>query len=340
LCNPELSKLIDSKIGSDWTKELSQIKKLLSFLDDKDFRDEWSRIKKNNKERLKKYIFERNNIMVNTNSIFDCHIKRIHEYKRQLLNILSVITRYNRIKANPKKNIQARTIIFAGKAAPGYYMAKLIIKLINSVGDIINNDSEIGDKLKLVFLRNYAVSNAEKIIPAADLSQQISTAGTEASGTGNMKFALNGALTIGTLDGANIEIKEEVEAKNIFIFGLDDAGVDKLKAENYNPWDYYNANNELKQTIDMIKNGFFSPESPELFKPIIDSLLNHGDNYMLLADYESYVNAQTLVDNTYKNQEKWIKMSISNVANMGKFSTDRTIAEYAKEIWNVKPIKI
>jgi len=340
LCNPELSKLIDSKIGSGWTKELSQIKKLLSFLDDKDFRDKWSHIKKNNKERLKKYIFERNNIMINTNSIFDCHIKRIHEYKRQLLNVLSVITRYNRIKADPKKEVQARTIIFAGKAAPGYYMAKLIIKLINSVGDIINNDTEIGDKLKLVFLRNYAVSNAEKIIPAADLSQQISTAGTEASGTGNMKFALNGALTIGTLDGANIEIKEEVGAENIFIFGLDDAGVDKLKTENYNPWDYYNANNELKQTLDMIKNGFFSPENPELFKPIIESLLNHGDNYMLLADYESYVNAQELVDKTYKNQEKWIKMSISNVANMGKFSTDRTIAEYAKEIWNVKQIKI
>ncbi len=340
LCNQKLSKLIDSKIGSGWTKELSQIKELLSFIDDKSFRDKWSRIKKNNKERLKKYIFERNNIMVNTDSIFDCHIKRIHEYKRQLLNILSVITRYNRIKANPQEDVQARTIIFAGKAAPGYYMAKLIIKLINSVGDMINNDAEIGDKLKLVFLRNYAVSNAEKIIPAADLSQQISTAGTEASGTGNMKFALNGALTIGTLDGANIEIKEEVGKENIFIFGLDDAGVDKLKTENYNPWDYYNSNNELKQTLDMIKNGFFSPENPELFKPIIESLLNHGDNYMLLADYESYVNAQALVDKTYRNQEKWIKMSISNVANMGKFSTDRTIAEYAKEIWNVKPIKI
>ncbi len=340
LCNPNLSDLISSKIGDDWVVNLSKLKKILPLAENKTFRNTWAKIKRNNKIKLQKYILDRNGIKVNTNSIFDCHIKRIHEYKRQLLNVLSVITRYNRIKANPNNAFQARTVIFAGKAAPGYYMAKLIIKLINSIGDIINNDPDIGDRLKVVFLRNYAVSNAEKIIPAADLSQQTSTAGLEASGTGNMKFALNGALTIGTLDGANIEIKEEVGDENIFIFGLDDTGVEKLKSENYNPWDYYNKNKELKQTLDMIKNGFFSNGDTSLFQPIVDSLLNHGDNYMLLADYESYIKCQDVVDETYANQEKWIKMSIKNVGNMGKFSTDRTISEYAKEIWNVKSIEV
>jgi len=339
LCNPGLSELITSKIGNDWTIDLFQLKKLLPFIEDKKFRNEWAKIKKENKKKLQRYILSRNGIKVNADSIFDCHIKRIHEYKRQLLNVLSVITRFNRIKANPKGDFQSRTVIFAGKAAPGYHMAKLIIKLINSVADIINNDPDIGDKLKVVFLRNYAVSNAEKIIPAADLSQQISTAGTEASGTGNMKFALNGALTIGTLDGANIEIREEVGEDNIFIFGLDEAGVERLKSEDYNPWDYYNKNKELRRTLEMIKNGFFS-KGDTLFKPIIDSLLNYGDNYMLLSDFESYMRCQDIVDETYKDQERWTKMSIKNVANIGKFSADRTIAEYAKEIWGVKPVKI
>jgi starch phosphorylase len=338
LCNPGLSKLIDSKIGDGWTKDLRELKKLLPFAKDKDFHKEWNQVKKQNKERLRKYILNRNKIDVNTDSIFDCHIKRIHEYKRQLLNGLSVIRRYNRIKANPNGNFQARTIIFAGKAAPGYHMAKLIIKLINSVGEIVNNDSDVRNRLKVLFLRNYAVSNAEKIIPSADLSEQISTAGTEASGTGNMKFALNGALTIGTLDGANIEIMEEVGKENIFIFGLDESGVDELKANNYNPWDYYHRNSDLRQVLDMINNGYFSKDDPNRFKPIVQSLLNYGDNYMLLADYESYIEMQDVVDKVYGDRDRWTEMAIKNVANMGKFSTDRTIGEYADEIWNVKPV--
>lgn len=340
LCNPGLSDLITSVIGNGWIVDLYKLKKLIPYAEDIKFKEKWAEIKKVNKKRLQKYVLNRNGIEINIDSIFDCHIKRIHEYKRQLLNALSVITRYNRIKANPDSIFQARTIIFAGKAAPGYYMAKLIIKLINCIGDVVNNDPDIGESLKVIFLRNYAVSNAEKIIPAADLSQQVSTAGTEASGTGNMKFALNGALTIGTLDGANIEIREEVGEENIFIFGLDEEGVGKLKGENYNPWDFYNTNRELRQALDMIKNGYFSKNEQDLFHPIVDSLLNHGDNYMLLADYDSYIKSQEIVDETYRDQEKWIKMSILNVANMGKFSTDRTIAEYAKEIWKVKPVHI
>ncbi len=340
LCNPGLSDLISETIGNEWVKDLSKLKELVPLCRDKGFQKKWASIKLENKKRLQAYILDRNGIDVNLDSIFDCHIKRIHEYKRQLLNVLSVITRFNRIKANPNAFIQPRTVIFAGKAAPGYYMAKLIIKLINSVGDIVNNDPDVGDKLKVVFLRNYAVSNAEKIIPAADLSEQTSTAGQEASGTGNMKFALNGALTIGTLDGANIEIREEVGEDNIFIFGLDQAGVEKLKGGDYNPWDYYYRNPELKQVIDMIQNGFFSRSQPDLFKPIIDSLLDYGDNYMLMADYQSYIECQDRVDQAYQDQAAWLEMSILNVANIGKFSTDRTISQYAKEIWGVKPVPV
>lgn len=264
----------------------------------------------------------------------------MHEYKRQLLNILHVITLYNRIISKTDKHNVPRTVIFGGKAAPGYYLAKIFIKLINSVADIINNDPRIEDKLRVVFLRNYCVSNAEKIIPAADLSEQISTAGTEASGTGNMKFALNGALTIGTLDGANIEIKEEVGDDNIFIFGLTAGQVSSVKSSGYRSWDYYNSNQELKQVIDMIAGGYFSREDPNLFLPIVNSLLTMNDHYMLLADYESYINCQERVNETYKNPGLWTRMSILNAANMGLFSSDRTIKEYADEIWNVKPVNI
>ncbi|OHE62291.1 MAG: glycogen phosphorylase [Treponema sp. GWB1_62_6] len=340
LCNPRLSSLISGKIGDGWASDLFELKKLEPFAKDPEFRKSWYEIKQANKEFLAAYVLSRNNIRINTDSIFDIHVKRLHEYKRQLLNVLHVVTLYNRIKDNPGKNFVPRTVIFAGKAAPGYHMAKLIIKLINSISETVNNDPRIGDKLKVVFLRNYAVSNAEKIIPAADLSEQISTAGTEASGTGNMKFALNGAVTIGTLDGANIEIMEEVGNDNIFIFGLDAEAVAGLKRSSYDPLKYYNANPELKQVIDQISNGYFSKGNPTLFKPIIDSLLYHGDTYLLLADYESYIACQERVSEAYKDRDRWTAMSILNTARMGKFSTDRTIAEYAKEIWDVKPVPI
>ena len=251
---------------------------------------------------------------------------------------MNVIALYNRIRANPHAGCTPRAVIFGGKAAPGYFMAKLIIKLINSVAGVINNDSVVGDRLRVVFLANYRVSLAEKIIPAADLSEQISTAGTEASGTGNMKFALNGALTVGTLDGANIEIKREVGDDNIFIFGLTVEKVAQLRLAGYNPLDYYHSNPGLKVVIDMIGNGYFSPQQPYLFKPLIDSLLHHGDQYMLLADFAPYVSCQERVSQVYCNQEEWTKKSILNVANMGKFSSDRTIQEYAKEIWGVSSI--
>ena len=337
LCNPDLSSLITSKIGDKWTTDLFELKKLIPLADDKNFHKEWNRIKHQNKEYLTEYIKDRNDIIVNSESIFDIHIKRIHEYKRQLMNIMHVITLYNMLKDNPDADFVPRTVIFAGKAAPGYFLAKLIIKLINSVADIVNHDSEIGDKLKVVFIRNYAVSNAQKIIPAADLSEQVSTAGTEASGTGNMKLALNGALTIGTLDGANIEIKEEVGDDNIFIFGLTTDEVNRLRSEGYNPLDFYNSNENLKKVINMINDGYFSKGNPDLFKPIVNSLLNN-DHYMVMADYESFVKCQEKVSSTYLNKEEWTKMSILNVANMGKFSTDRTIQEYSDDIWGLKPV--
>ncbi len=339
LCNPGLASLIDENIGDAWTVDLFELKKLAALSNDAGFQKKWSGIKKANKEFLAAYILRRNNIVINPDSMFDIQVKRLHEYKRQLLNVLHVITLYNRIKDNPGKDVVPRTVIFAGKAAPGYHMAKLIIKLINSIGERVNADPQVGEKLKVVFLRNYAVSNAEKIIPAADLSEQISTAGTEASGTGNMKFALNGALTIGTLDGANVEIMEEVGRENIFIFGMDEAEVTALKNSSYNPLEYYNGNAELRRVIDQIRDGHFSEDNPSLFKPIVDSLLYH-DTYMLLADYASYVACQEKVSEAYRDRKKWLAMSILNTARMGKFSSDRTIQEYSDDIWGVKPVSI
>ena len=340
LCNPRLSSLISEKIGDGWASDLFELKKLEPYAEDPAFRKSWHEVKQANKEDLAAYVLSRNGVKINTDSIFDIHVKRLHEYKRQLLNVLHVVTLYNRIKDNPDIDFVPRTVIFAGKAAPGYQMAKLIIKLINSVSETVNSDLRVGDKLKVVFLRNYAVSNAEKIIPAADLSEQISTAGTEASGTGNMKFALNGAVTIGTLDGANIEIMEEVGDGNIFIFGLDAESVDGLKRSSYDPLSYYNGNPELKQVIDQIDSGYFSKGQEALFKPIVDSLLYHGDNYLLLADYASYIACQERVSEAYKDRDEWTRMSILNTARMGKFSTDRTIHEYARDIWGVKPVHI
>ena len=338
-CNPDLSALISEKIGDGWITDLYQLKKLEKFAKDEAFQKSWKKIKHNNKVAFADYLHKVHGISVNPDSMFDFQVKRMHEYKRQLLNAMYVITLYNRIKANPSGKFTPRTVFIGGKAAPGYFMAKSIIKLIGSISEVINNDKEIGDLLKVHFLPNYSVSLAQKLLPSSDLSQQISTAGMEASGTGNMKFALNGALTIGTLDGANIEIMEEVGKDNIFIFGLTSEEVNSLK-KNYDPKKYYFENTELKKVIDMIASGFFSPNEPELFAPITHHLMNDGDRFMLMADYEDYVRCQEEVNKTYRDQKKWVEMSIMNVANMGKFSSDRTIREYADDIWNVKPVPV
>jgi glycogen phosphorylase len=339
LCNPLLSELVTSKIGDSWLKNLAEMRQIEAFVEDQDFCDRWYQIKQENKRQLAAYILKTRNLQVDINSLFDVQVKRIHEYKRQHLAVLEIITLYDRIKQNPNMDIVPRTFIFGGKAAPGYFMAKLIIKLINGVADVVNKDPDVRGRLKVVFLPNFNVSLGQRIYPAADLSEQISTAGKEASGTGNMKFAMNGSLTIGTLDGANIEIREEVGADNFFLFGLTAEDVYFLKANGYNPWDYYNSNAELKTVIDRISNGDFSHGDQELFKPIVDNLL-HDDPYVLLADYQAYVECQDRVSEAYRDQKKWVKMSILNAARMGKFSSDRTIKEYCEEIWQVKPVKI
>ncbi len=333
--NRELSDLITGEIGEGWVTDLDQLKKLEKFVDDKKFMKKFAQVKQNNKQRMADYIEDKRGIKVNTKSMFDIQIKRIHEYKRQFMLALYAITQYNRIKANPDGDYVPRTILVAGKAAPGYTMAKLFIKLMNDIGEKINNDSDVGDKLKFIFLENYSVTLAEKMIPSANLSEQISTAGFEASGTGNMKFALNGALTIGTLDGANVEIKEEVGDENIYIFGNTVDDVERLRHEGYNPWDYYNSNEELKKALDQIKDGFFNDDT-ELYQPIIDSLLHKGDYFLVLADYEAYVNKQAELDELYKDQDEWNRKALLNTARVGKFSSDRTIRDYAEEIWDVE----
>ncbi len=335
--NPGLASLITARIGKNWITDLSQLRQLTKLADDATFQAEFLAVKRANKARLAKLVLDRCGLTINPDSLFDVQVKRIHEYKRQLLNVLHVITLYNRIRLNPKLELMPRTVIIAGKAAPGYAIAKLIIKLINDVSDIVNNDPAVRDLLKLVFIPNYDVSTASEIIPAADLSEQISTAGTEASGTGNMKLALNGALTIGTLDGANVEIMEEVGKENIFIFGLNTKEVAALKNSGYTSWDYYRANDELKMALDMIASGYFSPEQTNRFKGIFDTLIGGGDHYLLLADYAAYIAAQDQVEKLYRNQAQWTRKAILNVAGMGKFSSDRTINEYSKKIWGVKP---
>ncbi|MFA6904564.1 MAG: glycogen/starch/alpha-glucan family phosphorylase, partial [Gallionellaceae bacterium] len=336
--NPLLAKLISTHIGCDWIKDLKQLQQLSRLVDDANFCAEFASVKRANKERFAAYMLSHYKVVLNVDSLFDVQIKRMHEYKRQLLNLLHVVTLYNRIRHQPDADYVPRTVIFGGKSAPGYMMAKLIIKLINDVADIVNNDPVIGNRLKLVFVPNYNVSSAEIMIPAADLSEQISTAGTEASGTGNMKLALNGALTIGTLDGANVEIRDEVGDDNIFIFGLTTDEVAQLKQNGYNPRDYYDANPELREVLDMIGSGFFSIDEPGRFKPVIDSLLQQGDHYLLLADYASYIACQKKVEDAYRDQQQWVRKAILNVANMGKFSSDRTILQYAEKIWGVKQL--
>jgi starch phosphorylase len=337
-CNPELSKLITEYIGDSWVRDLSEIKKLQNHIDDSQLIDRWKKIKTYNKKQLAKYIQDSLSFEVDPTSLFETQIKRIHEYKRQVLSVLHAIALYNRMRSNPEGFKTQRTILFSGKAAPGYAMAKLIIKFINSVADIINADSSLQGKLKVVFLPNYSVTLAEKIIPASDLSVQISTAGMEASGTGNMKLALNGALTVGTLDGANIEIMEEVGNENIFIFGLNADEVMEKKQSGYNPREVYMQNAELKAVLDMVQQGFFSGPQGNLFQPILENLLDYGDPYMILADFQSFCDIQEKIGNAYLDIDTWTRKSIINVSRMGKFSSDRSIKEYAKDIWNV-PVK-
>ena len=339
LSNPRLSELITDKIGDRWIKHLTELKQLESYADDGEFRQQWREIKQAVKQELADYSQQQLGVAVQPNSLFDIQVKRIHEYKRQHLNVLYILTLYNRLKQNPDLDIVPRTFFFGGKAAPGYYMAKLIIKLINSVGKVINHDPDVGDRLKVVFLPDYNVKLAQRVYPAADLSEQISMAGKEASGTGNMKFSLNGALTIGTLDGANVEIRQEVGEDNFFLFGLESPQVDELKARGYNPYDYYANNSELKAVIDRLKAGDFSPENKDLFQPIIDNLL-YQDPFLLLADYQSYIECQDRVSQAYKDAENWTRTSIINVARMGKFTSDRSIAQYCEDVWHTSAVPI
>jgi len=336
--NPGLSRLITDAIGPEWIRDLDQLKKLIPFAEDSQFRSAWLETKRDNKKRLSRYILRKIGLGVNPDTMFDIQVKRIHEYKRQLLNVLHVVTLYNRIKQDPKNSGVPRTVLFAGKAAPAYTQAKLIIKLITAVADTINRDPEVGNLLKVVFLPNYCVSQAEKVIPAADLSEQISTAGMEASGTGNMKLALNGALTIGTLDGANVEILEEVGKENIFIFGLKADEVTQLRTGGYHPREFYVNHPELKKALDMIATGYFSPEDRGLFAPIVRALLDQGDYYLVLADYPHYIKAQEETGRVFNDPEEWTRRSILNTAQMGKFSSDRAVLEYARDIWQVSPL--
>jgi starch phosphorylase len=339
LANPKLSSLISASIGEDWIKDLEELRRLEPLVNDAGFRDTWRGVKRANKLHLAEVIRQRCGVSVDPDSMFDVQVKRIHEYKRQHLAALHIIALYHRLKSDPNAEIMPRTFIFGGKAAPGYHMAKLIIKLINSVGDVINRDPAARDRLKVVFLPNFSVTNGQTIYPAADLSEQISTAGKEASGTGNMKFQMNGALTIGTMDGANIEIRQCVGADNFFLFGLTAQEVYDLRARGYRPKDWYDRNAELRDIVDLIRNGFFSRGDAELFRPLADSLLWH-DPYFLFADFQSYIECQAHVGGIYQDRERWTSMSILNTARSGKFSSDRTIREYSRDIWRAKLVAV
>jgi starch phosphorylase len=338
--NQRLSKLITSKIGDGWIKNLDELRRLEQWADDPAFQADFMEVKHANKIDLAKIILKECGVTVDPTALFDVQIKRLHEYKRQHLNLLHILALYRRILQNPTLDVQPRVFIFAAKAAPGYDLAKCIIKAINAVGAKINNDPRVGDKLKVVFLPNYRVSLASRIIPAADLSEQISTAGKEASGTGNMKLALNGALTIGTLDGANVEILEEVGADNIFIFGLTVDEVEALWHKGYNPHDYYLADEELRAVVDWVGSNYFTPDEPGVLAPLKRTFLEGGDPYLCLADFRSYSEAQDKVDAAYRDKARWAKMAILNTARVGKFSSDRTIHEYAREIWDLPPVPV
>jgi starch phosphorylase len=339
LANPRLARLICEAIGDAWVRDLERLRDLETLADDPAFQRQWRRIKRANKEDLAAYARDRTGVTIDPESLFDVQVKRIHEYKRQHLNILHVIALYHRLKSDPGADVQPRTVIFGGKAAPGYHLAKLIIKLIHSVGEVVNRDPAVRDRLKVVFLPNFNVKNGQRVYPAADLSEQISTAGKEASGTGNMKFCMNGALTIGTQDGANIEICREVGADNFFMFGLTAPEVESLRAGGYRPAALYESNAELRQVLDLVRDGFFSRGDPGQFRSIVDGLLN-WDTFMLLADFQSYVDCQTQIGRAYEDVQHWTRMSILNVARSGLFSSDRTIREYANEIWHISSVPI
>ncbi len=339
-CNPEMSRLVTSVVGDDWVTDLSQLRGLEKVADDLSFQQQFLEIKNLSKERLSKIIQVKLGFSVASDAIFDSQIKRLHEYKRQHLNLLHILTLYRRLLQNPDLDIPARVFIFGAKAAPGYHLAKVIIHAINLVGDRINNDERIKDKLKVAYLPNYGVSMAEKIIPATDLSEQISTAGKEASGTGNMKFALNGAVTIGTLDGANVEILEEVGDDNIFIFGKTVDGIEALKKSGYDPVRFYNEDEELKAVLDWLSSDFFSPDDGCVLSDLPNSLLQWGDPFFVLADYRAYIDAQELAGKAYQDKKKWASMAIRNIAGSGKFSSDRTIGEYAKEVWKLNSVDV
>ena len=339
LSNPGLAGLITRTVGDDWATDLKTLRKLEPHADDPDFQAQWQRIKLESKYRLADLIETQTDIKVDPQSMFDIMVKRIHEYKRQHLMVLHIISLYQRIKAEPDLDVVPRTFIFSGKAAPGYDLAKRIIKLIHAVGAIVNTDSDIRDRLKVVFIPDLSVKIGQLIYPAADLSEQISMAGKEASGTGNMKFALNGALTIGTLDGANVEMREEVGAENFFLFGLTAEQVKDRKATGYNPYEVYQSDSALKAALDAISSGQFSEGDPYLFKPIIDALLYH-DQYLVLADFADYLACQQQVDDAYRDGAHWTRMSILNTARMGKFSSDRSIKEYCADIWKTEPVPV
>jgi starch phosphorylase len=339
LCNPRLARFISDHIGDNWIRQLDELRGLEPLIEDANFRAEWRAIKRSNKAALAAIIRERTGVLVNPDAMFDVQVKRIHEYKRQHLNILHVIGLYHRLKTDASLEIHPRVFIFGGKAAPGYHLAKLMIRLITAVGDIINRDPGVRDLIKIVFLPNFNVTNSQHIYPAADLSEQISTAGKEASGTGNMKFQMNGALTIGTMDGANIEIREEVGAENFFLFGLTAAEVQARRAAGYQPLELYHSQPELREVIDLIRDGYFSRGNSEQFLGLVGNLLHH-DPYMVLADYQSYADCQQQVDRAYRDSERWTRMSILNSARSGKFSSDRSIREYCADIWAAKPVPV
>ncbi|MCE5243360.1 MAG: glycogen/starch/alpha-glucan phosphorylase, partial [Desulfobacteraceae bacterium] len=339
LSNPGLSGLLGGRIGDSWISRPEELRQIEKFAEDDAFREEWRRVKFENKKKLAAQILDRTGIVVDPTSLFDIQVKRFHEYKRQHLNILHIVALYNRVKKDPAFDMHPRTFIFGGKAAPGYFMAKRIIKLINCVAGVVNSDPDVGGRIKVVFFPDFNVKNAKFIYPAADLSEQISTAGKEASGTGNMKFAMNGALTIGTLDGANIEIREEVGAENFFLFGLTAEEVHSLQCSGYHPMDYYRNDPELREAVDRIRSGHFSNGDRGLFQPLTDSLL-YQDPFLVCADFASYAQAQRQVDEAYRDRDRWTRMSILNTARMGKFSSDRAIREYCRDIWHARAVPV
>jgi starch phosphorylase len=339
LANPALRQLLAESIGEGWVSDLDQLRQLERYADDSAFLERWQATKLASKRHLANYIHRQSGLLVDPASMFDVQVKRIHEYKRQHLNILHVIGLYLRLKTDPHFAPAPRVFVFGGKAAPGYAMAKLIIRLITAVAEVVNRDPAVRDLLKVVFIPNFSVTNGQHIYPAADLSEQISTAGKEASGTGNMKFQMNGALTIGTLDGANIEIREEVGAENFFLFGLSAAEVAARKAAGYRPADCYAADENLRAVIDLIAEGFFAHGDPTLFQPLLDNLLQH-DPYLVLADYAAYADCQQAVNEAWCDTARWTRMSILNTARSGKFSSDRSIREYCREIWRAEPVPV